>query len=245
MDEQPKLKLLQNHWKKESKANAIDHPYCNCLDPKYFKGRELEVHQDVQDEEAPGWLRILKLIDEAANDGREVFSPLREMDPEEWMQIVTLPTSIVKLQNVKHFIVYGSNLSRIPPEIGEMRSLEEFTPYTSYRLHWFPYEILRCKKLKQTTVSTRAVYGNYKHRPPFPLLPQYSDLYRPKFCSICTGEFKQLPIQRWVSLRMGSDIVPLLVHACSVACLDTIQDAPDNYVKRPHCGGTKLKQPAT
>lgn len=35
-------------------------------------------------------------------------------------------------------MLYRSNLVRIPPEIGAMTSLEEFTPYTSYRLHWFP-----------------------------------------------------------------------------------------------------------
>lgn len=40
-------------------------------------------------------------------------------------------------------MLYGSNLVRIPPEIGAMTSLEEFTPYTSYRLHWVPYEITR------------------------------------------------------------------------------------------------------
>ena len=31
-------------------------------------------------------------------------------------------------------MLYRSNLVRIPPEIGMMTSLEEFDPYTSYRL---------------------------------------------------------------------------------------------------------------
>ena len=51
-----------------------------------------------------------------------------------------------------------------------MESLEEFTPYTSYKLHWFPFEITRCIKLVESTVSTRALYGNYLHRTPFPSL---------------------------------------------------------------------------
>ncbi len=38
-----------------------------------------------------------------------------------------------------------------------MTSLEEFTPYTSYRLHWFPYEITRCTEAHQDTVSTHSV----------------------------------------------------------------------------------------
>lgn len=50
-------------------------------------------------------------------------------------------------------------------------------------------------------------------------------------------------MQRWTSRRMGSDIVPLLVHACSDACVDSIKDAPDNYVERPHSGGPDVKQP--
>ena len=75
-----------------------------------------------------------------------------------------------RLTAVKHLVLYGSNLVRIPPEIGAMSSLEEFTPYTSYRLHWFPYEITRCRKLSRSTVSTRALFGNYKLRPPFPRL---------------------------------------------------------------------------
>jgi hypothetical protein len=31
----------------------------------------------------------------------------------------------------------------------------------------YPYEITRCTKLDQSSVSTRALYGNYKFRPPF------------------------------------------------------------------------------
>ena len=237
--------LLKNHWAKESSANSVRRPSCKCLGSQWekIKWSDLTIHQEVQDENALGWIRLQELIDEAAHDQRTEFSPLREMTPQQWIDIVTLPKSIAHLKNVKHFIVYGSSLVRIPPEIGEMTNLEEFTPYTSYRLHWFPYEIRRCKKLKRSTVSTRAIYGNYKHRPPFPRLPQHSDLYRPKSCSVCDTPFTDAPMQRWTSRRMGSDIVPLLVHACSETCIDSIKDAPDNYVKRPHCGGPDVKQP--
>ncbi len=41
-------------------------------------------------------------------------------------------------------------------------SLRVFEPYTSRRLHWFPYEITRCTSLRRSVVSTRALYGNYK-----------------------------------------------------------------------------------
>ena len=248
MSEEDNPPLLRNHWARESRANSVERPCCDCLGSQWdddVKWTELPIHQEVQDETSSGWIRLLQLIEEAANDGREEFSPLREMTAEQWIEIVTLPPTIEKLKNVKHFILYGSSLVRIPPEIGEMTNLEQFTPYTSYRLHWFPYEIRRCKKLTRSTVSTRAIYGNFKFRPPFPALPQLSDLYRPKTCSICNGDLPNIPLQRWTSGRMGSDIVPLLVHACSETCINSIHDAPENYVKRPHCGGLGLKQPDT
>ena len=97
---------------------------------------ELTLHREHQDTNCSGWKKLLELIDLAATDGRETFSPSREMEPSEWSQIVTLPKSIAKLTAVKHFILYGSSLVRIPPEIGAMTALEQFTPYTSYRLHW-------------------------------------------------------------------------------------------------------------
>jgi hypothetical protein len=49
---------------------------------------------------------------------------------QERREIVTLPPTIAKLTAVKHLMLHGSNLVRIPPEIGVMTSLEEFTPYT-------------------------------------------------------------------------------------------------------------------
>lgn len=50
------------------------------------------------------------------------------------------------------------------------RRLLAFEPYTSYSLHWFPYELTRCMNLRDSTVSTRALYGNIKYRPAFPRL---------------------------------------------------------------------------
>jgi hypothetical protein len=204
----------------------------------------LTIHAERQDLSSPAWARLLELIDEAASDRREEFSPAREMRPEEWAQITTLPASIAKLKSVKHLILYGSSLVRIPPEIGEMSNLEEFSPYTSYRLHWFPFEISRCSKLKDSTISTRALYGNYKYRPPFPKLPQLDEAYTPASCSVCGSPFGEgAPLQYWISLGIGSDVVPLLVHACSERCVSRLPTPPENYVRGPHQGGLGLMQP--
>jgi hypothetical protein len=241
-----KPRLLKNLWAREAGANAVLRPMCDCLDPQYgdSKWSELQIHLEEQDTECSGWLRLNELIDDAARDGRAEFSPGPEMTPEQWAQITILPPSIAKLKSVKHFILYGSSLVRIPPEIGEMTSLENFTPYTSYRLHWFPYEIRRCEHLKKSTISTRALYGNYKYRPPFPRLPQINSLYFPERCSVCNTSLENVtPKQVWISLAIGTDVVPLLVHACSDQCVANLPTPPENYVQHPHTGGLDLMQP--
>jgi hypothetical protein len=244
------MKLFTNRWAKEATANTAHRPFCDCLDAQYKNAAwselsELQLHTEEQDTTCSGWIRLLELVDQAAQDKREEFSPKREMTPQQWTQIVTLPTSIAKLKSVKHLILYGSHLVRIPPEIGEMTSLEQFTPYTSHRLHWFPYEITRCKNLKDSTVSTRALYGNYKYRPPFPSLPSLSGASVPARCSICDNPFEgAMPLQYWVSLRVATDVLPLLVHACSQECLSRLPAPPENYVQDAHQGGLKLTQPS-
>jgi len=220
-------------------------PICTCLKPQYENNRwpALHLHVEPQDTECHGWKRLLELVDQAASDGREEFAPSKAMDRKDWMQVVTLPLSIAKLKAVKSLYLYSSNLVRIPPEIGEMESLERFDPYTSYRLHWLPYEITRCRRLKVSRVSTRALYGNYKYRPPFPRLPQPHDVLRPSGCSVCGGPFSQEPQQVWISLRVATDVMPLLVHACSDECIRNLPTPAEHYVQHPHQGGLDVKQP--
>lgn len=240
-------RLLKNLWAREAGAHTVLTPTCDCVDPRDdSRWSELQIHVEAQDMECSAWERLNELIDDAARDGRHEFSPGPEMTPEQWAQITTLPASIARLKSVKHFVLYGSSLVRIPPEIGEMTSLENFTPYTSYRLHWFPYEIRRCQKLKRSTISTRALYGNYKYRPPFPRLPQLHAAYLPSRCSVCDASlFNVTPTQVWISLEVGTDVIPLLVHACSDRCVADLPETPAGYVRYPHVGGLDLVQPGT
>ncbi len=239
------MKLFRNLWDREAPANTVPRPICHCLAPQYEESpwTELRIHTEEQDTACAGWQHLNQLIEQAASDGRGEFSPGPEMAPSEWAQITELPKTISNLKRVKHFILYGSSLVRIPPEIGEMTALEHFTPYTSYRLHWFPYEITRCKKLKRSTISTRALYGNYKYRAPFPKLPQNHPGV-PDRCSVCEGSFGEAhPLQYWVSLRVATDVVPLLVHACSERCISNLPQPAEKYVRFPHQGGLNLEQP--
>src|SRR5262245_15478486 len=101
---------------------------CNCFDQYTDQGwLEIALHAEKQNTACSGWKRLLALVDEAAQDGREEFAPLQEMTWEERMEIVTLPPTISKLKSVKHLDLYRSWLVRIPPEIGEMTNLEKFT----------------------------------------------------------------------------------------------------------------------
>lgn len=263
-DAEPRLNL--NRWGDTSdpapERRGPRQDACSCFDQARPHPRaRVGFHSERQDTSAPGWRHLLELIDEAAADGREEFRPLTELSPEERRQIITLPPSIARLTAVRHLVLYGSNLVRIPPEIGAMTSLEEFTPYTSYRLHWFPYEITRCRKLTRSTVSTRALFGNYKMRPPFPQLQPSPDsvadldpgnldprrrgattIHR---CSVCDRPIEQSGLhQVWISLRVATDVLPLLVSACSSACVAALPGGSRDYIPTPHKGG-RVDQPAS
>jgi len=235
--------------------------WCDCFEqdggPDW---KEMTFHPETQDTTCDGWKHLLDLVEQAAADKRELFAPMRELTAEERSQIVTLPPTIAKLTAVKHLLLYHSPLIRIPPEIGAMTQLEEFTPYTSYRLHWFPYEITRCPQLQRSSVSTRALYGNYKYRPPFPKLSPGGvslqgldrDHLPPgtwgsasiRTCSVCDRSLEGAVLRQvWISLRVAGDVLPLLVNACSEACIQSLPRPPDGYISGPHTGGLSVKQP--
>lgn len=188
---------------------------------------------------------LLKLIDTAISKKSEEFAPGLEMPSELWSQIVTLPPSISKLTSVRKLYLYGSHLVRIPPEIGDMVNLEELDIYTSYRLHWVPFEVTRCSRLNRSRVSTRALYGNYKNRPPFPALDVLeSKLNLPSLCSVCRKILRPEEVhQVWISLRVATDVLPLLVNACSDECIRRLPVPAYGYVDHPHKGGPGVPQP--
>jgi hypothetical protein len=230
---------------------------CKCFDQHHAQAinRGVHFHRDRQDISAPGWQHLLALIDAAAADGREEFCPLNEMTPEERRQVITLPTAISKLTAVKHLVLSASNLVRVPPEIGRMTSLEEFRPYMSRRLHWFPYELGRCPNLVRSSVSTRSLYGNWKYRPPFPKLRQGPAPVRDLdpwlwgatsivACSVCDEPITEWGIRQvWLSARVATDVLPLLVNACSDACVEALPRGADGYLPVPHTGGRRVVQP--
>lgn len=226
------------------------YPECSCFDQEGSarKQRTPVLHAEPQDTRAAGWLRLLDRVEEAIRTGQEEFAPLDGMSGLERSQVVTLPTAIEHLVHVRKLRLYGSHIARIPPQIGGMQSLAYLDLYTSYRLHFFPYEITRCRNLRDSRVSTRALFGNYKHRPPFPELTHRDNarplsLCQPMTCSVCTNSPAGPPILRWITLTVGSDWLPLLVSACSTACIDALPTPASGYVQHPHVGGARIIQP--
>ncbi|MBM2614065.1 hypothetical protein JIG36_00660 [Actinoplanes sp. LDG1-06] len=111
--------------------------------------------------------------------------------------------------------------------------------------------------LVDSTVSTRALFGNYKHRPPFPALRPFTPSPGAELdpavhgadhlttCSVCDGPFTDGLHQVWLTRGVGTDALPLLVNACSQACVEALPPGRQNYVATPHHGGPEVVQPAT
>lgn len=205
-----------------------------------------EIENDVQDRNCLAWKKLCDYVDKVAAENLDEFTPYDALGPELYPQIHTLPETISTLKKVKKVWLYGSKLKRIPPEIGEMESLEYFDPYTSYNLHWFPYEISNCKNLNNTRVSTRILYGNFKNRMAFPDLTRNPVRYFGESvkCSVCKKEMTYDDVnQLWISLWIGTDVLPLLVNLCSKDCEAQLPPPTKGYVQNPHKGGAYLKQP--
>jgi hypothetical protein len=232
-------------WKASRSSGIASN--CECLAPQYGNRRygRLVLHPEVQNTQCDGWKALLELIDSAVSKQSQEFAPGLEMSPELWSQVITLPASISKLTAVRKLYLYGSHLVRLPPEIGDMVNLEELDLYTSYRLHYAPFEVTRCSRLKRSRVSTRALYGNYKHRPPFPRLdiPE-SKVHLPSNCSVCRNPLPPEGVQQaWITLLIATDVLPLLVNACSLECIQRLPASAYGYVDHPHAGGLDVKQP--
>lgn len=205
-----------------------------------------KIKNNVQDRSSEAWIKLCEYVEYTAKKGKKEFNPRKYLGDELFAQIYTLPESIGKLKKVKKVSLYGSNLERIPPEIGEMESLEYFDPYTSYNLKWFPYELTKCKNLRDSRVSTRAVYGNFKNRKRFPKLDHNPIRYLGENvkCSVCEKQMSYNEInQLWTTQRVGTDTLPFLANLCSKECEEKIPHSPKGYVQFPHKGGADLKQP--
>jgi hypothetical protein len=220
--------------------------HCACLAVRSKKGVPLvpNIHAEAQDQSVAGWGKVTNLIEQLARTAASILEPSAQIPWEDWMRVITLPPQVASLTHVVGIRLYGSHLRTLPPEIGRMTSLRELDIYTSYSLHWLPYEVSRCANLSVSRMSTRALYGNKKTRLPFPRLSRPIESLLPSSCSVCDQPFgERTPQLFWTTQRVGTDDVPLLVHSCSSACVDLIPSAPSGFFERPHKGGGGIGMP--
>ena len=242
----PKLLSIDAHTRAAyGRITRRDH--CDCLERRTKAGSPQvpTLHADHQDASTPGWMQTLEQIRAATADRTQTFEPSAHMPWEDWMTVITLPKQVADLRSVRTIRLYGSHLQRLPPEIGRMTMLHDLDVYTSYNLHWLPYEILRCKNLKESRMSTRALYGNRNTGLPFPRLRGPMDSLTPDTCSVCDQAFgDNTPRLYWTTQRVGTDYVPLLAHSCSESCTASVPNAPPGFFARPHKGGGGVGMPS-
>ena len=220
--------------------------HCSCLATrgKTDVPSVPDLHGEAQDIRTRGWTQTVELIRLNVIGCSTVFEPSAHVPWDDWMKLITLPAAIADLTNVSHVRLYGSHLRRLPPEIGRMMGLENLDIYTSYSLHWLPYEVTRCPNLRETRMSTRALYGNKKTRLPFPRLSRPVDVLLPETCSVCDRPFGEaVPQLYWITQHIGTDYAPLLIHSCSRECTLSVPVAPKGYFDRPHKGGGGVGMP--
>ncbi len=210
---------------------------------------DLSLHAEVQDTACEGWEMLVHLMRQAMEQERTVFAPFREIPRELDAQIVTLPSEIGAWTQLEEMYLYFSPVTYLPSEVGLLQNLRKFVMYTSPRFHWYPWEVTRCAALESTSQSTRNMYGNYKNRAPFPdlLTPESQaqlEIMAPQGCSVCGDALSPGEVHhRWTSQWVGTDVMPLLVYACSQRCVDALPDGPPSFLARPHTGGAALEQP--
>ena len=228
-----------------STAQRVDRGgHCPCLASRGKRGTPSvpNLHVEEQDASAPGWQALMTLI--KSKQTVSVLEPLAAISADQWTSVITLPSEIQFLRAIEQLRLYGSHLRRLPPEIGRLSSLRNLDIYTSYSLHWLPYEVTRCTRLHDTRMSTRALYGNIKTRLPFPRLSAPLAALQPETCSVCDELFEGREAKPfWTTQRIGTDVAPLLAYTCSLICTARIPDAPEGYYARPHKGGGGVGMP--
>lgn len=219
--------------------------HCACLSGKTRKGTPLvpALHTEAQDQDVAGWREVKGLTERVKHERASVFEPSAGIAWEDWMRVITLPPEIASLTDVTIVRTYASHLRRLPPELGRMSKLEGLDIYTSYSLHWLPYEVTRCPSLRSSRMSTRALYGNRNTRLPFPPLSTPVETLVPSTCSVCDRPFERTPKPLWITLRVATDVMPLLVHSCSKECTLSLPRPPAGYFERPHQGGGDVGMP--
>ena len=62
-------------------------------------------------------------------------------------------------------------------------------------------------------------------------------------CSICKKDFTyKYTNQMWISLKVATDVMPLLVNSCSKECSELLPTPAKDYIQKAHKGGSGQPQ---
>ena len=216
---------------------------CNCFadDDRTNNGtlrwRKSPLHDDIQDTTSDAWKWVCDQIETG------IETEQTELDFR-GVQVVTLPRSIGRLTTLRRLYLYGSYIARLPRELGLLPELTKLEPYTSYNLHYYPYELARAPQLRLTIVSTRPLYGNVKFRPRSRYSHRATSRCRHVRAACAMRCSRPGRHRYWTSRRVASDVMPLLINACSAACLANALPPAEGYVAKPHRGGPNVSATA-
>jgi len=69
-------------------------------------------------------------------------------------------------------------------------------------------------------------------------------LYQSNLVRLPNSPFTERGIRQvWLSARVATDVLPLLVNACSDACARALPQGAEHHVRVPHSGGRDVVQP--
>jgi len=83
-----------------------DYPRCACFVFQNRKRKLPRLHTEVQDTESEAWARVCENIDSARRTGQPVLEPLAGLSGTQRSHIVTLPSSVSSLPQVKELRLY-------------------------------------------------------------------------------------------------------------------------------------------
>jgi len=146
----------------------------------------------------------------------------------------TLPDEISALTELQHLHMYGSKLTKVPRCIECLKNLYELDLYTSYALHYLPYEVTRCSALADSRFSIRALFGNGKTNMALPLLPDWQAASQ---SGVGAGEVYAL-LQRCGCLSLEAETVMSFLdwNRCSVCKRWYLHDAGSYTWSHCHIG---------
>ena len=154
------------------------------------------------------------------------FSPGAGDSPEGWPDR-SVPSTIAGTHNHPRVrAAEVSGLIAIPLRLADQAALP-FSPVHLEAAPLTPSPIAKCLELTDSGVTPATCTATTRPHALSRLAAEAPDRLDPATVQLYDGPFpSSRPIQRWISLWVATDVVPLLVHSCSDRCIDALPQPP-------------------